>query len=279
MAENPLVRVPKLWPMVNRSNQLRRNVVGKARSFDIIEWDNTPYGPDTRQQLTFYELNDLCPRDGWPTVLLIHGGGWAEGDRSHFNAIAPLFARRGIQAVSMNYRLSPENRWPAQVDDVVLALEFLREQQIDRNRIALWGHSAGGHMALMAAIRKPDWIKCVVTVGAPTALDRCVVDTIPSTFAESDLHNASPAYRTEPLPPVLCVHGKLDRVVGIHHADRLAKQHPNVETLLVENGDHGVRWPIIAGWRAKKTARDWLTQQLDLPQRGSKWKRRKKKNR
>lgn len=279
MAENPLVRVPKLWPMVNRSNQLRRNFVGKARSFDIIEWDNTPYGPDTRQRLTFYELNDLCPRDGWPTVLLIHGGGWAEGDRSHFNAIAPLFARHGIQAVSMNYRLSPGHRWPAQLDDVLLALDFLRQQQVDLNRIALWGHSAGGHMALMAAITKPEWVKCVVTLGAPTALDQCAVDTIPTTFQETDIQAASPAHVTNMPTPVYCVHGKLDRVVGVHHAKLLAQAHPNVETLLVENGDHGIRWPIITSWRAKKSARDWMIRQLDLPQRGSKWKRRKKKSR
>ena len=73
-------------------------------------------------------------------------------------------------ACSINYRLAPDNKWPCQLEDVLHSIKFIREQQVDLKRIALWGISAGGHLALMAALHKPEWIKCVVTFGAPTDL-------------------------------------------------------------------------------------------------------------
>ena len=62
-------------------------------------------------------------------------------------------------AASMNYRLAPEVTWKEQVEDVLLALDFIRaQQQVDTQRIALWATSAGAHLALLvAALRtKPD---------------------------------------------------------------------------------------------------------------------------
>ena len=116
MAENPLTHVPKAWPTIHKLNHIRRKIVSQARSFDIINWENTHYGSDRHQQMDIHELNDLCPRDGWPTVVLIHGGGWEQGDKKDVEHLAPLFARYGIMACSINYRLAPDNKWPCQLE-------------------------------------------------------------------------------------------------------------------------------------------------------------------
>lgn len=278
MAENPIVHVPQAWPLVHQVNQLRRNVVGNLRSFDIINWKGTPYGEHPEQCLDLQELNDLCPRDGWPTILLIHGGGWVEGDKNHFNALAPLFARRRIMAVSMNYRLGPRFQWPAPLQDVLSAIDFLRSQQVDLSRLALWGVSAGAHLALMAALQRPEQIRCVVTIGAITDVSSLTLDSRDDVFRPEQFQDASPQqYTTQQLPPTLMLHGEKDRTVPVQQTLDFANQRPSTETLIVPEGDHGLRWPILSSLRAKRSAMDWVVQQMDMPPVGSKWKRRKKK--
>ena len=279
MAENPLVHIPRAWPVLNKANALRRQLVGQLRSFDVIRWEGTPYGTAPRQTLQIHELNDLCPRDGWPAVLLVHGGGWQEGSHAHFAHLAPLFAKRGIMAFSMNYRLAPEHRWPAQLEDIELALDFMRSQQIDLQRIAIWGHSAGGQMALMLGLKHPDLIRCMVVSGSPTDLQLCEEQLWLPNFDAAQLKSASPLHQeASALPKTLLLHGREDRVVSPSHSVTFQqKWSEQSEIWLLKNGDHGLRWPLLQGWRLKKRALKWLEQQLDMPSRGSKWKRRKKK--
>lgn len=280
MAENPLIHLPKALPTINKVNALRRRVVTQARSFDIINWENTSYGNGKLQAMDIHELNDLCPRDGWPTVVLIHGGGWEQGDKSDLSHYAPLFAKKGIMACSINYRLAPDHKWPTQLDDLLQSIAFIREQQVDLQRIALWGISAGGHLALMAALQQPEWFKCVVTIGAPTDLTTTPAGLGTTCFSENQRRIASPFHHSGTLPPTLILHGELDRVVPPSQAEEFHRTRPNDTTLmLIKDGDHGLRWPLINGWRAKRKAISWVVDTMDLPPRGSKWKRRKKKNR
>ena len=79
MVDNPLVRVPGALPAITRVNALRRRIQGRVTSFDLIQWDQVAYGERKAQHVHIWEMSDLCPRDGWPAVLLIHGGGWKEG--------------------------------------------------------------------------------------------------------------------------------------------------------------------------------------------------------
>ncbi|MEC7984391.1 MAG: alpha/beta hydrolase [Myxococcota bacterium] len=260
-------------------NQLRRNIVSKARSFDIMRWPGTPYGSHPLQTMQIDELNDLCPRDGWPTVLMIHGGGWVEGSCQDYTHLAPLFARRGIMACAMNYRLAPENRWPAQKEDVFAALDFLRSQQVDLQRLALWGDSAGAHMALHAALDYPHPIAAVVAIGTPFDLTHLPTSLWGEAFLESQLQAASPVYREgSKLPPTLLLHGEKDRIVPVEQSRIFAQRFPQSTLWELEDGDHGLRWPLHRAWRLKRKAVRWLEQTLDLPKRGSKWKRRKNKS-
>ena len=282
MSENPLIKVPFLWPLAHRSNQIRRELMGVFHGIDQIHWDNVPYGEHPRQVIKFHELNDLCPRDGWPTVICIHGGGWVEGDLQHFAEIAPKITKRGIMVCSVNYRLHPTDPWPAALEDIQNAFLYILEQQVDISRIALWGHSAGGHLALLMAKKFPNQIKAVVTMGAPTKLEDCDRDLVEEVFGTTQQQIAYSPYHTS-LPPntihpkTLLLHGEKDIRVPVEQANMYANTQENIEVRRIKDGDHGLRWPIISGIQAKNKAIEWLVESLDLPSRGSKWRRQRKK--
>lgn len=256
---------------------------GKLLTVDMDVWDGLQYGPEPEQTLDAWELYDLAPREGWPAVMFLHGGGWVTGHRDVFRVQAPLLARKGVLSASAGYRLAPAHRWPAQLDDVLAAIERLRGLQIDQERIGLWGVSAGGHLALLAAQELgPEVIKCVVTLGAPTdllALRDGGYDELPLIFEDEQLREASPALSDKPLPPVLCLHGERDPVVPVDQARRLAAAHANVELRVVKKGDHMLRFPPQAGVKELKRARDWVKDRLADKPRGSKWKIRRKSRR
>lgn len=86
-----------------------------------------------------------------PAVVLIHGGGWSSGDRSLMYPLSDYLARHGYVAVPVEYRLSPEAIYPAAVEDLRKALEWIVENGgahgIDTDKIAILGCSAGGQLA------------------------------------------------------------------------------------------------------------------------------------
>lgn len=90
-----------------------------------------------------------------PAVLLLHGGGWRQGDRGQLRGYGIRFGREGYVCVAPEYRLTPESPWPAQIQDAKAAIRWTRANaerlRIDPDRIAVQGNSAGGHLALLAA--------------------------------------------------------------------------------------------------------------------------------
>lgn len=277
MADNPLVHVPAALPVLTKVNALRRRVQGRVASFDMIQWNDVAYGERMRQHVHIWELNDLCPRDGWPAVLLIHGGGWREGSWRDYESFGPQLSRKGFMVAAMDYRLAPEHPWPAQLEDVLEAIAFMRSQLTDPERLAVWGHSAGGHLAMMAAMAKPEWVRCAVALGAPSSLDALDPMEVEDVFRGTSLPEASPdQVQCDNVPPILLVHGTADRVCPIEQARAHAASRDEVQLLEVPDGDHGIRWPPITALRARSQAVAWMVQQMDMPKRGSKWRRRKK---
>ncbi|SMF82583.1 acetyl esterase [Tistlia consotensis] len=93
-----------------------------------------------------------------PVLLYCHGGGWVLGGLdSHDAVVAELVAGAGCAAVSVDYRLAPEHRWPAQIDDAWTALTWLADAAeslgLDGGRIAVAGDSAGGQLAAALALK------------------------------------------------------------------------------------------------------------------------------
>jgi len=110
-------------------------------------------------------MDIYAPRDGGtprPAVLWIHGGGWSRGDArtsgayANWPGVLASLAARGFVVASVDYRLSGEARFPAQIQDVKAAIRHLRLNAaalgVDTSRIYLWGGSAGGHLASLAAV-------------------------------------------------------------------------------------------------------------------------------
>ena len=115
------------------------------------------------QRLDIYHPNEGTPP--YPLIIAIHGGGFMMG-HARSAELAPMFAGldRGYAVASINYRLSGEAVFPAAVNDARAAVRFLKANadayDLDANRIAVWGASAGGNLAAM-----------VGTTASVTALD------------------------------------------------------------------------------------------------------------
>ena len=111
-----------------------------------------------RLRLDVYVPSGAAPQRGRPAVVAVHGGGWRGGSRSEYGrSMAENLAPYGIAVVSVDYRLSRPGAatWPGNLDDVREAVRWVRsharDYEIDPNRIALIGSSAGAHLALMLA--------------------------------------------------------------------------------------------------------------------------------
>ncbi|MCX7876465.1 MAG: glycoside hydrolase family 88 protein [Melioribacteraceae bacterium] len=92
-----------------------------------------------------------------PAVILIHGGGWRSGNKSMEKKSANELAKLGYAAIPIEYRLSPEAKYPAAVEDIYSAIDYVIKNSslynIDKNKIALMGESAGGHLASLVGIK------------------------------------------------------------------------------------------------------------------------------
>jgi acetyl esterase/lipase len=99
-------------------------------------------------------------KNGYPAVILIHGGGWRSGDRSQTIAIAKKIAESGYVTVAVEYRLSLEAAYPAGLKDVRSAIRWMRENakkyRINSSKIAAMGFSSGGQMAALLGTTNGD---------------------------------------------------------------------------------------------------------------------------
>jgi len=101
-----------------------------------------------------------------PLVVFVHGGSWTSGTKratghyADFPGVLARLAARGFTVASVDYRLSSEAKYPAALQDIKASIRYLRANAnrfgIDRNRVAVWGASAGAHLAAMAALTGDD---------------------------------------------------------------------------------------------------------------------------
>lgn len=91
-----------------------------------------------------------------PVIVWVHGGGWNSGSREDFIEVFSGFAQVGYLFASIEYRLSTEASFPAQIEDTKCAIRFLRAKAgdygINPERIGIWGASAGGYLAAFAGV-------------------------------------------------------------------------------------------------------------------------------
>ncbi len=115
----------------------------------------TPDGNPQKMDLYFPKVSDGKPA---PVVVYVHGGAWQTGDKAGGVGMGevPLLSQRGYLFVSINYRLAPKFKWPAQIQDSKCAIRFLRAHaksyNLDPNRIGVMGSSAGGHLVALLGV-------------------------------------------------------------------------------------------------------------------------------
>ena len=188
-----------------------------------------------------------------PCFVGIHGGGWIFGDPSDVYPYIDWATRHGMTGISIQYRLSdPKNNLSVFdcVKDVRSAVRYIRaharELYIDPDKIILCGSSAGGHLALAAAlfdkINDEQDMLSISSIPNAIILLSAVVDTSPDGFGSEKIgkcwQELSPLHNIRPgLPPTLILHGDADRTVpvqGVKALHELMRQNNNDSILHLE---------------------------------------------
>lgn len=124
--------------------------------------ENISYGDDPKQS---FDLIVPINSDQCPILFYFHGGGWITGDKSNFNWVCYKFAHSGMLVFNINYRLSPENKFPEPLKDVSSAIQagltYAEKYGGDPSRVYIAGDSAGAHLAswYVTALGKPELLK------------------------------------------------------------------------------------------------------------------------
>jgi len=214
-----------------------------------------------------------------PAVLLIHGGAWVVGRRHQLFWLARMFAEQGVVAASMDYRKLPQYGFPECVEDAKAAVRWLRlnadRYQIDPERIAVSGHSAGGYISVMLGSTAGEAtlegtenpgarsdVQAAVSVYGPVDLGayrgtrvgplrRCLARILFRGFlggkgedGRDPFDLASPlSYLDAGCSPTLFLHGDRDRIVPIESAldlhAALVEREIATEFVTMEGRGHG----------------------------------------
>ncbi len=249
-------------------------------------------------------LLDASVPDGagpFPVVILVHGGGWWRGDKGGSDRpgdgadITPWFGpltQAKYVWFSINYRLAPQHRWPACFEDLQAAVRWVKahagEYKGDPKRIALFGHSAGGHLVTLLATQSKEDTRVQAVVGfAPvTDHEHKLVQNgglgdglqrllgMPKKITPESLHALraiSPINRVRPgmppgMPPVLLLHGEADQTVSLQQSvnfqRRLRASGVACELITIKGAPHSLReWEKLdPGYQPKMLA--WLAKTL-----------------
>jgi acetyl esterase/lipase len=224
----------------------------------------TPPGwPEAQQGDLYLPLKQKAP---FATVLVVHGGSWQHGDRGDMSRIASALAVQGYAAFTIDYRLAPKYRHPAQLQDLEQASKWLQANasryELDTRHYAAWGYSAGAHLVSLLAVQPPaagvPRLSAVVSGGTPADLriypDSPSVKALlaarpaeaPALYAE-----ASPLAQVRPgLPAFFLYHGSADDLVipsqASNFAAALRQDHVPVELFWLQDYGH-IRTAIFLG--------------------------------
>ncbi|MCX7885842.1 MAG: alpha/beta hydrolase, partial [Verrucomicrobiae bacterium] len=221
------------------------------------------------------------PAGPLPLIIWIHGGGWAAGSKEGCPPLRAGYVERGYAVASIGYRLSGDAIFPAQIEDCKSAVRWLRanakQYGLDPDRFAVWGSSAGGHLAALLGTSGDVKAFDVGENLHVTSRVQAVCDYYgPTDFLQMDAHappdarlkHDSPAspesrliggpiqenkekvaranpitYVTPDDPPFLIVHGDADPVVPIHQSkllfEALKKAGVPVRFHTIKGAGHG----------------------------------------
>jgi len=189
------------------------------------------FGALARDRLDIYR--PAAGDRGGPIAMFIYGGGWRSGDRATYGFVGAALAARGITTVIADYRLFPEVKFPAFVEDAARAYAWvstnLATGAAKRRPIVLIGHSAGAYIAAMLALDER-YLSAVgiaerpaglVGLAGPYAFDPTTFPTTAEIFKPAD--DARPVALVRPgAPRTLLMHGLTDETVQLYNTRELA---------------------------------------------------------
>ena len=201
-------------------------------------------------QLLLYRAANSQPA---PCVVVIHGGGWINGTAAEGATLNHYLAGRGYAVAAIEYRLAPRWTWPAQRDDVLDAIDYLKEHAaqlgIDPQRFVLLGRSAGGQIAEAVAYGSHlSNIRGCIAFYAPAdmhyAYEYARADDILDSLglldqylggapaqARANYDSASSILLAQrDSPPTLLIHGKRDELVWFRQSERLCARLKSIGT-------------------------------------------------
>jgi acetyl esterase/lipase len=186
--------------------------------------------------LDIYYPQTPAPTNGYPLIISIHGGAWAYADR-HNDLILRKLTQHGYALASIDYRVSGEAKYPAQIDDTRQSVRWLVEHagslHLDANKIVATGISAGGHLALLLALSQPPndhTIKAVCALYGPSDMvamlppekqndtNNAIAALLGGSVSEklALAREASPiTYVSKDSVPVMLFHGEKDKLVPV----------------------------------------------------------------
>ncbi|MBI2688284.1 MAG: alpha/beta hydrolase [Acidobacteria bacterium] len=226
----------------------------------------------------------------FPAVIIVHGGGWVNGTKTTY--VPPLFeplSKARFAWFSINYRLAPAHRFPAQTDDVFAAIRWVKkhakEYKADPKRIALIGESAGGHIVSYCGARAKGDTKVAAVIpfygvhdiNARSKKMNAIGENVEkllnigasSPDAEEKQRMASPiTYVHKGMPPYLMIHGTEDKAVPYEQSPMMCAKMKEAgvpcEVFTVEGAPHGIGpWEKVPAYQKyKEKMVEWLRQTL-----------------
>ncbi len=214
------------------------------------------YGPDARQRFDLYVPDGATGSS--PVAVFFYGGGWTGGSKADYLFAGQALAERGYVVAIPDYRLYPQVRFPAFLEDSAAAVAAIRTRVAARNLgngpVALIGHSAGAYNAAMLAL-DPQWlaaagvdrckdVSAVVGLAGPYNFLPLRGRSLVAIFGQAEpLENTQPiAFAQTKAPPMLLLAGRNDGIVSPRNATSLGlaieQAGGRAETKLYDNIGH-----------------------------------------
>jgi acetyl esterase/lipase len=224
----------------------------------MLRW-LTRYRYSVHQNITYKTIDGanltaefLIPRQAGPkaAVVVVHGGSW-QSKSGRMSRIKHLLASSGYVVMNVTYRLVPESLYPKAVDDVRDAIQYLYDRadqyQVDRNRLAGWGYSAGSQLVLLNGLNPKNHLKAMVAGGTPADFLAWPESPIVTPYLGATMKDREDLWReASPIshvqsdsPPVFLYHGRLDRLVEV---EQMFKMQRALQAKNVEVEVHEPRW-------------------------------------